>query len=307
MTGISELYKNGGFSEVVRGASDFIYYRCIETYSRLRRLPIQIRYRGKTIKRDVNGFEMYLDVSDGGIATDLALDGIREPVATRAYEAQLRRLQKNTQIKPTVVDIGANIGYTVLTAANALGGQTHIYAAEPVPDNVTKLNKNIELNSYEDITTVDQVAIDQQVGERSLNLSTHSNLHSFRTDDGTHLKKLESTESIEVETIPLSEWIKKYDLKPNNINALRMDVEGHEADVLASGEEILRADTPLVLQIEFHKRLLEPEEVTYLIRLLQSSNFEIKACAQNKNSIEADSWDVLNKYTYLQVVATRGF
>ncbi|MFP8951763.1 FkbM family methyltransferase [Natrialbaceae archaeon A-arb3/5] len=307
MTRIVELYKDGGLSEVIRGITDFGYYRSIKVKDRLRRLPIQLRYRGKTIKRDVNGFQMYLDVSDGGIATDLALDGLREPVATKAYEAQLRRLQKETNETPVIADVGANIGYTVLTAASALDGQVHIYAAEPVPENIEKLRKNIELNGYEEVVTIDQLAIDREVGQRILNLSTHSNLHSFRTDDGTHLKKLETDESIEVETVPLSEWIRTHDFEPSDINALRMDVEGHEADVLASGAEILRADSPLILQIEFHKRLLEPDEVTYLINLLRDSEFEIQACAQNKNQVKADSWEVLNEYTYLQVVATKGF
>jgi len=307
MARITELYNNGGISEVFRGVTDFAYYRSIEIKNRLRRLPIQLRYRGKTIKRNVNGFQMYLDISDSGIATDLALDGIREPVATQAYEAQLRRLKKETNEYPVIADIGANIGYTVLTAANALNGQAHIYAAEPVPANVEKLRKNVELNGYEGVVTIDQLAIDKKVGRRTLNLSTHSNLHSFRTDDGTHLKKLETDEAIEVETTTLSNWLQKHDLKPSDINALRMDVEGHEADVLASGEEILRSDSPLVLQIEFHKRLLEADEVTYLINLLRDSEFEIQVCAQNKNRVESNNWQVLNEYTYLQVVATKGF
>jgi FkbM family methyltransferase len=56
----------------------------------------------------------------------------------------------------TVVDIGANIGYYSLIAAEPIGTDGKVYAFEPDPDNYALLVRNVELNGYRNVETVEK-------------------------------------------------------------------------------------------------------------------------------------------------------
>lgn len=298
---IYNLYNAGGMSEVFRGIKDFTRYRLRDIRDLLRQSYVRFRYRGQTIEREVNGHTMLLDTSDPGITTDLVIDRIREPITTRRYEYELEQLTEKVNEEIVVVDVGANIGYTVLTAAGVLGKQGRIYAIEPVPENVDRCRENVRQNGFDDWVSVDPIAIGDSSGTKELNIASHSNLHSFRADDDIHA----SGETLSVEVEPLTEFIQKKGLAPEDVNVLRMDVEGYEAAVLQSAEPILEEGGPMVLQIEFHDRLLDHEEREYIIEILSESGFEIQSAVHEGNTVDANDWSVLREYTYLQIVATR--
>lgn len=296
------LYNEDGISEIWRGVNDFIYYRRRDFKRYLRRKYVEVRYRGKTVERKVNGYTMLLDTSDPGITTDLIIDRIREPITTRQYEQELSELLDRVDGEVVVIDIGANIGYTVLTAAGVLGERGDIYAIEPVPENVKRCHENITINGFEELVTVDSLAIGNETGTAELYLSPHSNLHSFRVDEEIH----QSGGTLPVEILPLTEYIENKDLEPEQVNVLRMDVEGYEASVLKSAEPILRSSSPMVLQIELHGRLLSDSEREYITSILSETGFKIKSAVYEGKQISPADWDIIKDYSYLRVVAIRG-
>lgn len=64
------------------------------------------------------------------------------------YEPELQRALRDW-VRPgqVVYDVGANIGYVSLLLARAAGSQGKVYAFEPLPANLERLRKNVELNS----------------------------------------------------------------------------------------------------------------------------------------------------------------
>ena len=103
---------------------------------------------------------MYLKLNDAGISRELALLGVHEPIATRLLNQQIKSGMR-------VIEIGANIGYYTLIAANLVGESGKIYAIEPEPANYALLTKNVEVNGYKNVIPI-QKAISNEIGTSKL-------------------------------------------------------------------------------------------------------------------------------------------
>lgn len=190
----------------------FIYFLFVEYLicNVLRNIHYLLLKGGKTkVIKDVQGSKMSLDLSDEGLSRDLFQFGIRERASTRM-------MQKILSEDQVVVDIGANLGYYVLMEAKV---GASVYAIEPVPDNFEKLNENIELNEYKNVTTY-QMAIGDKNATARMALSEKSNLHVITTDDDAN--------TISVKVVTLDDFLK--DKKIPDI--VRMDVEGYEYEII---------------------------------------------------------------------------
>ena len=76
-----------------------------------------------------------------------------------------------------VVDVGANVGYFSLLAAELVGSSGKVYAFEPEPGNNGILQQNIEINSLSNIQ-VEEMAGSDNSGVADLYLS--------ELDSGSH-------------------------------------------------------------------------------------------------------------------------
>lgn len=172
-----------------------------------------IRFR---LKR-VYTYKMLLDLEDRGISRTLLLFGERE----LEHKFMLDRVLKPGM---TVLDIGANIGYYALMELSKIGLSGTLIAVEPSPSNIQLLKKNLTLNQYNDIE-IHQGAVSDTVGTKKFFLSQMSNLNTFHTE-GSGAKYL-SGETVDVETFTVPSI-----MGGRNLDLIRMDVEGHEVEVL---------------------------------------------------------------------------
>lgn len=250
---------------------------------------------GPVLHQDVFGNKMELDLRDPGIATDLAISGIREPLTTASYITELRRIA-NEKGKPLmIVEIGANIGYYVLVEASALE-KPSILAIELDEENIANLQKNIMLNNLDDQVTVVQKAVGSKNETTELVESTHSNFHTLQTnniDQTPHMFQKGGT--IQVQTLP--EILNSEGIEPSEIDAIRMDVEGYEAKILEGMEPLLK-EYPLLLHIEVHPTPMDEEELEYLISILKDVNSTILSSARDEkvmnvwelNDLRSSGW-----------------
>ncbi len=81
-------------------------------------------------------------------------DDIQKYVYLNLYENREADILKK-YIKPGdyCIDIGANIGYYSLHMAKAVGAMGKVFAFEPDPSNLERLDRNISLNGVEKIVT----------------------------------------------------------------------------------------------------------------------------------------------------------
>lgn len=188
----------------------------------------------KLVIIEVEGNQMYVDVNSH-IGSQL-----KERVAFEKYETALFKEQVKKGM--TVVDIGANVGYYTLIAANLVGENGRVFAFEPGPDNYYLLLKNIEVNGYNNVIPM-QKAVSDKVGTTKLFLSPDGISELHRIYDLHDWRK-----AIEVETITLDEVFKD---KDDRIDVIKMDIEGAEMAALQGMRRILEQNDRLTIFTEF--------------------------------------------------------
>jgi len=169
------------------------------------------------IKKRIYDYEMYLDLEDRGISRTLLLFGQRE----MEHKIILERVLKPGM---TVLDIGCNIGYYALMELRLIGPEGTLIGVEPSESNVALARRNLTLNGYHD-TEIHHKAISDSKGSKELFMSHMSNLNTFHTEGtgGVHLDG--TTVTVEIDTVPGI-------MAGRHLDLIRMDVEGHEVEVL---------------------------------------------------------------------------
>ncbi|MGQ9920443.1 MAG: FkbM family methyltransferase [Desulfobacca sp.] len=167
------------------------------------------------------------------------------------YEARL--IQTVLQPGDSFWDVGANIGYFALLAATVVGPQGCVLAWEPGRQAFQRLQENIALNKFPQITALDVAAADREGTAR-----LYGDLS--QADTGANLfQGGDRQEWEEVRTIPLDTFLHDHPYPPPQF--LKIDVEGAELAVLRGAETILTTHTPLLL-VEMEDKTLRPAGLT---------------------------------------------
>jgi FkbM family methyltransferase len=184
------------------------------------------------------GIRWQLDLREG-IDLAIYLFGCFEYETVRAY----RRLLKPGD---TVLDIGANVGAHALPLARCVSPAGRVIAFEPTAYAYNKLQRNILLNprlasmiQAEQIMLVD--SDDTRVEPR---LYSSWQIHDAAAD--THPKhggRLMDTTG--AQNMTLDRYITEH--KPGAVSLIKMDVDGHECQVLRGARELLQRDKPILL------------------------------------------------------------
>ena len=165
----------------------------------------------------------------------------------------------------TVLDIGANIGMTALEFAKKVP-TGRVVCFEPSPSNFNRLSENISLNNFKNIIA-SNIGIGSVAGQFRLFNVVESNPGMKRILAETVTQNFES-EAIVVDT--LNSQLEK--LKIEAVNAIKIDVEGFEMEVLRSATAILKKYKP-ILFIELDDNNLKDQQssalllINYLVEL----------------------------------------
>jgi FkbM family methyltransferase len=157
-----------------------------------------------------------------------------------AYETELVSLLKKT-LKPgmTFLDLGANIGYFSVIAAALVKDKGHVYAFEPMPQNLTRLRKNLAPFHW---ASVQPYAVSNATGEVPIRYSDKeagwASIH-----DQHRLGNLPCNSSVSV--IRLDEWLQSNSL--NQVDFIKLDIEGSELDALLGGRQMIGHFRPTIV------------------------------------------------------------
>jgi FkbM family methyltransferase len=134
------------------------------------------------------------------------------------------------------IDVGANIGVYSLLAARLPG--VHVVSFEPSQDAWHRLLENIELNGLSNVTAL-RAAVTQRTGPVRITRGQDTINHLVH-----HTASNERTEIVSARTI---DEVLKSLTSPGPVALIKIDVEGSEVDVLASGSGALTRDTPALI------------------------------------------------------------
>lgn len=163
----------------------------------------------------------------------------------------------------TAIDIGANIGVVTLQMASVVGEEGQVIAFEPVRQMHSMLTRSILANGFENVKVVN-AALSAAEGVGVMRVA--------RTNYGVgHLEATGEGEACRV--IRLDDWAKREGI--GAVRLLKLDVEGHESEVLEGAEAWLRMYPPQYVVFESH-RSRGPFWARREVQLLRQMGYEFQ-------------------------------
>lgn len=211
----------------------------------VRDLDTMIRTRIKSDFAIVQGSKMYLG-SDG---YSLSIFGVHEPKETKLVKKEIEKGY-------TGLDLGASIGYYTLLFSRLVGNQGKVYSFELDPNRFHILEENVRMNGYTNVV-LENKAVSNKNGESII----------FRQ---------------KTQTVTLDSYFQIQEV--DNIDFIKIDVEGHEKHVFEGMKEILRKNPQVKILFEFHPQLLADYETKPqdLLNIIDKMNFQMFDILENK-------------------------
>ncbi len=164
------------------------------------------------------------------------------------YEPNLQESIKEL-INPgwIVYDVGANIGYVSLLLAKAVASSGRVHAFEALPENYTRLQKNILLNSLQGVIFPVHAAVIDETKLVTFLVGPSNGMGKVSGSAGR--QEVVYEQSVTVPGLSLDDFV--YQQGYPEPNAVKMDIEGGEVLALPGMRRILQNAHPLLL-LELH-------------------------------------------------------
>jgi FkbM family methyltransferase len=198
-----------------------------------------------------NGITYFLNTADKVVSRDAFGSGSyseEELGHTIAIlEAQLGR--RALLRGKTFVDVGANIGTTVIPAVKLFGAANGI-AIEPEPANYTLLQCNLVANELADRVRCHQLALSDRSGNGVLDRSAfNSGDNRLRVgDQPTPLDGSNGGGSVPVKVATLDGVLRQDAVTVDDLGLVWIDAQGHEAHILAGATVLTASNVPVVIE-----------------------------------------------------------
>jgi FkbM family methyltransferase len=214
---------------------------------------------GKHVLKTIHGVQLLIDPSvDKGVELSLFETGTYE-------KGTIQLLHEFLKPGSTFLDIGANIGLMSSIASKQVGERGKVFAVEANPKTQEILQHNLALNQCQNVE-IFPLALGETQGTATLfeNWNVNRGGASLLSQDG------ESGVEVPVDTIDFL-------FQNDQIDLIKIDVEGFELEVLKGGIELLKKQQPvLIIEVSEQRENTPgttPEEIADFVRSL--GNYEL--------------------------------
>ena len=179
------------------------------------------------------------------------------------HEEDIRK-HFNPKKGDTVIDIGAAFGLYTITSSKHVGANGKVIAIEAHPDSFEMLNRNIKLNGLTNV-----IPLNYAVYSRKTKVKIYSNytIMSERVQREEEVKG----KFVEVNADTLDSMLQQNGIRQEQINWIKIDVEGAEFEVLKGAHNTLSNSKDIALYIEIHGQ----NNYQPIIKLLDSYNINV--------------------------------
>ena len=216
-------------------------------------------------------------------------EGIDLAIYLGLYQRIPRRAARWITPGALVLDIGANIGAHSLPLARAVGNDGLVVAVEPTDYAFSRLQANAALNSeLESRLVLVQAALTARTDrpDRKENAHFYSRWPLKRGGGDRHAKHLGALEAatgarfLTVDGL-LQEVRTKHRID-RPVAFVKLDVDGHELDVLRGATQLLLQKPPILIEVGAHVQDEVPHRFEELIRTFETHGYRFEAGATGK-------------------------
>ncbi|HYY71612.1 MAG TPA: FkbM family methyltransferase [Nitrososphaeraceae archaeon] len=183
-----------------------------------------------------------------------------------------------------VIDIGANIGRYTIISSKRVGTKGKVVAIEAHPGNFEILNRNIKLNQLTNIIPLNYAAYSKETKIKLYVPDEESGYTIYHT-----LMERTGKKFVEVNANTLDYLLQLNQIRQEEVNWIKIDVEGAELEVLKGATNMLSKSKDIALLIEVHGQ----NNYRPLVEFLSSYNFKIEF---EKTYETGDKHIILRKY-----------
>ena len=180
----------------------------------------------------------------------------------------------NPKKNDTVVDIGAHLGRYSLISAKRVNREGKVISIEANPLVLEKLKKNLELNQLTNTISLNLAVFSEKTKiklffpKKGLKNTIYNTVISNRS--------INSERFIEVNANTLDNILHENDIKHDQVNWIKIDVEGAELEVLKGATNVLSKSKDIALLIEIHDLGEGKNHYNPIMDLLNNYNFKIE-------------------------------
>jgi FkbM family methyltransferase len=195
-------------------------------------------------KLSLAGLDVHVDVTDGSARLHYFHGEPYEPGLVRALGDYLSP-------RDVFVDVGANIGYFTVLAARLVGDGGRVVAFEPHPGALRILRASLDINRVGHLAdVVDAAAGAVDGGTTRLFVSGDPVLSTLDPARSPARDHFDFDGFIPVRQVTVDRWFAEHPALAARIGAVKIDVEGTEADVLAGMHQTRLASPRAVIICE---------------------------------------------------------
>lgn len=217
-----------------------------------------------------DSYKIYLNITESPMMYDRAV-GVYE---SYTFDSIRSRIQPGM----TFIDVGANKGDYTLFTGHLIGESGKVIAVEPVPENIHWFNKSLAENDLENVTLVD-AALSDENGHATFQLGERSGWGSVIPG-----KDEPEAGTIRVRTVTLDSLVPELEL--DRVDALKIDVEGGEVEVIRGAEETIDRFRPMIW-LDIHADV----DVDWLHEFFTERNYRIIKLSTQQEISEFDTPD----------------
>ncbi|GAA4322596.1 FkbM family methyltransferase [Flaviaesturariibacter amylovorans] len=179
----------------------------------------------------------------------------------RADQNEIDWMLQHLKPGATAMDVGAHKGAYTYWMLKGVGAEGRVVAFEPQPSGTVLLR-----SLFGRKVTVEQLGLSDQSGQNFFYIQPQKGNVSY---EASLIDKYGDSEEQVIETITLDQYCTQRQLKPALV---KIDVEGHEWEVLQGGLDTLKQLRPYLL-IEIEERHVGPERMGAIFGLLRDCGY----------------------------------
>ena len=180
------------------------------------------------------------------------------------------------------VDVGAHIGKYTIIASKRVGANGKVIAIEADPGNFDLLNRNIQLNNLSNVIALNYAVYSKEEtiklylpsagrggGDESSSYTEYNTIMSDRAARGDE-------KFVKVKANTLDYLLQSNMMKQEEVNWIKIDVEGAEYEVLKGAKGILSKSKDITLLMEIHNLSAGNSLYKPVCEFLSPYNFKIE-------------------------------
>jgi FkbM family methyltransferase len=175
-----------------------------------------------------------------------------------------------------VIDIGAHIGLYTIISSKRVGANGKVVAIEADPSNFEILKSNIKLNQLTNVTPLNYAVYSKETKVKLYLPSGESGFTKYNTIMPNWINTQEKF--VEVNANTLDYLLQLNEIRQEEVNWIKIDVEGAEFEVLKGATNVLSKSKDIALLIEVHGL----DNHRPILEFVSSYNFKIEFEKSNK-------------------------